>query len=371
MTDEPQTVGAHWRTEIAARRLQFDASQQEAAVRLDQLAGGLRRGRRTWLERLRLRLGRTPNHTGGTAPRGLYLWGGVGRGKTLLMDAFFASLGPVPSERTHFYRFMRSVHEELGRAKGREDPLQLVARRIAGRASALGLDEFFVADIADAMILSGLLEGLFRHGVTLIATSNVPPQDLYKDGLQRQRFLPAIALIEAHIDVVRVDSGVDYRLRYLERAPTYLDCASPHTPEALRQRFQELAGGGVIAPARLMVEGRPIHAVATGPDIAWFDFSELCEGPRSQNDYIDLARLYGTVFVANVPVFTPAHEDAARRFIMLVDEFYDRGVKMVVSAAAPPGELYRGERLRFEFKRAASRLVEMQTAAYLAGRHHA
>jgi cell division protein ZapE len=167
--------------------------------------------------------------------------------------------------------------------------------------------------------------------------------------LQRQRILPAIALIEDHLDVMRVDSGVDYRLRYLERAPTYLDSSSPHTLEALRQRFQELAGGGA-APATLMVEGRPIHAVATGPDIAWFEFSELCDGPRSQNDYIELARLYG---------------------IMLVDEFYDRGVKTVVSAAAPPAQLYRGERLQFEFQRAASRLIEMQTPGYLAGRHHA
>ena len=370
MTEEPQTVGAHWRSEIDARRLQFDASQQQAAVRLDQLADALRRERRAWLDGWRLRLGWRAKHASFSAPRGLYLWGGVGRGKTLLMDAFFASLGPMASERTHFYRFMRGVHEELGRARGRENPLEIVARRIAGRARALCLDEFMVADIADAMILSGLLEGLFRHGVTLIATSNVPPQDLYKDGLQRQRFLPAIALIEDHLDVMRVDSGVDYRLRYLERAPTYLDSSSPHTLEALRQRFQELAGGGA-APATLMVEGRPIHAVATGPDIAWFEFSELCDGPRSQNDYIELARLYGTVFIANVPVFTPSQEDAARRFIMLVDEFYDRGVKTVVSAAAPPAQLYRGERLQFEFQRAASRLIEMQTPGYLAGRHHA
>ncbi len=362
MTDGPQTVGERWRSEIAAQRLQSDPSQEAAAVRLDQVADGLRRRRRMWLGGWR--------RERGSAPRGLYLWGGVGRGKTLLMDAFFTSLGPVPCERTHFYRFMRGVHEELGRAKGRENPLDAVARRIAGRAQAVCLDEFFVADIADAMILSGLLHGLFRRGVTLVATSNVPPQQLYKDGLQRQRFLPAVALIEAHLDVLRVDSGVDYRLRHLERAPIYLDSASPQTARTLTQRFAELAGGGMTAPATLTIEGRPIRAVATGHDIAWFEFSELCEGPRSQNDYIELARRYGTVFVANVPPFTPLEEDAARRFIMLIDEFYDRGVKIVVSAAAPPEALYRGERLRFEFERAASRLIEMQTPGYLAGRHH-
>jgi cell division protein ZapE len=342
--------------------VQFDSAQEAAAARLDAIAAALRRERLGWLNRWRRRR---------SAPRGLYLWGGVGRGKTLLMDAFFTSLGPVPGERSHFYRFMRDVHEELRRVKGRETPLDLVAQRIAKRVRALCLDEFFVADIADAMILSGLLDGLFRRGVTLVVTSNVPPQDLYKDGLQRQRFLPAIALIEAHMDVLQVDSGVDYRLRQLERAPTYLDSASPETPAALRERFTALAGGSAPAPATLVIEGRPIRAVATGPDIAWFEFSELCEGPRSQNDYIDLARLFGTLFISDIPVLTSSHEDAARRFVMLIDELYDRGVKTVVSAAAEPAALYRGERLRLEFQRAASRLVEMQTQAYLAGRHHA
>ena len=335
MTEEPKTVGERWRSEIAAQRLQFDPAQAEAAVCLDRVAESLRHQRHTWLGGWKRSRGRSP--------RGLYLWGGVGRGKTLLMDAFFGSLGPVPRERTHFYRFMRGVHQELGRSQGRENPLEAVARRIAGRAHALCLDEFFVADIADAMILSGLLHGLFRRGVTLVATSNVPPQELYQDGLQRQRFLPAIGLIEAHVDVLRVDSGIDYRLRRLERAPIYFDCALPQTEQTLKERFAELAGGGVTAPATLTVEGRPIRAVATGQDIAWFEFSELCEGPRSQNDYIEIARLHGTVFVANVPVFTPLDEDAARRFIMLIDEFYDRGVKTVVSAAAPPQGLYRGE----------------------------
>jgi cell division protein ZapE len=266
---------------------------------------------------------------------------------------------------------MRRVHAELARIKDREEPLELVAARIAKHARLICLDEFFVADIADAMILGALFTGLFRRGVTLVATSNVAPQDLYKDGLQRQRFLPAIALIESRMDIVHLDSGVDYRLRQLERAPTYLDCGLGTTRSALEARFTALAGGAAIAPVTLRIEGRPLRAVAAGPDIAWFEFRELCQGPRSQNDYIELARLYGTLFIANIPIFTLEDEDAARRFIMLIDELYDRCVKIVVSAAAPPASLYRGERLTFEFQRAASRLVEMQTQQYLAGRHRA
>jgi cell division protein ZapE len=365
----PKTVGARLRDEVAAHRLEFDAAQAAAATRLDELGGELRRRSPGLLRRWRLRIaGQTKG--AGAAPRGLYLWGGVGGGKTLLMDWFFASLQPVRSERCHFYHFMRRVHAELGGIRRRAQPLELVARRVAHEARAICLDEFFVADIADAMILAGLFEGLFRHGVTLVATSNVPPRDLYKDGLQRQRFLPAIGLIESHVEAIQLDSGVDYRLRLLERAPTYLDAHSCATPPALRDRFAALAGGDATGPTTLVIEGRPLRAVATGHDIAWFEFSELCEGPRSQNDYIELARLFGTLFIANIPQFTPQDEDAARRFIMLIDELYDRDVKIVVSAAAAPALLYRGERLQFEFQRAASRLVEMQTQHYLAGQHH-
>jgi cell division protein ZapE len=357
---------------VAEHRLEFDSSQARAAERLDALAaalsvpagGGV-------LQALRSRLSRLPQGAARAAPRGLYLWGGVGRGKTLLMDAFHASLGSGSSEREHFYRFMRGIHAELAQLKGRSDPLDIAAARIAARARVLCLDEFFVSDIADAMILAGLLQGLFRRGVVLVATSNTAPRDLYTDGLQRLRFVPAIELIEAHVDVLKLDSGIDYRLRQLERAPTYLDSLAPETARALQQRFAALAGGDAAGEVTLHVEGRPLRARAVGADIAWFDFRELCEGPRSQNDYIELARLYGTLFITDVPQLTPSDEDAARRFIMLIDELYDRGVKVVVSAAAPPTQLYRGDRLQFEFERAASRLVEMQTQHYLAGSHRA
>jgi cell division protein ZapE len=219
------------------------------------------------------------------------------------------------------------------------------------------------------MILAGLLAGLFRRGVTLVATSNTPPDDLYKDGLQRERFLPAVGSIHEHMDVVHLDGGVDYRLRQLEQAPTYLDSSREETLARLRQRFAALAGESAAGPARLSIEDRYMAAVATGAGMVWFEFSELCEGPRSQNDYIELARLYHTIFISNIPEFTWASEDAARRFIAAIDEFYDRGVKIVVSAAAAPQALYRGERLQLEFQRAASRLIEMQTQQYLAGQH--
>ena len=370
-SDAAKSVSARLEAAVAGHRLEFDAGQARAAERLDALAARLRVPPGGFLEELRSRISWFPQGAERAAPRGLYLWGGVGRGKTLLMDAFHASLRLGSSEREHFYRFMRGVHAELAAIKDRTDPLDLAAARIAQRARVLCLDEFFVSDIADAMILAGLLRGLFRRGVVLVATSNTSPGDLYKEGLQRQRFVPAIELIEAHVDVLHLDTGVDYRLRQLESAPTYLDSSASETALALERRFVALAAGEIAQNVTLQIEGRPLRARAVGADIAWFDFGALCEGPRSQNDYIDLARLYGTLFITDVPQFTPADEDAARRFIMLIDELYDRGVKIVVSAAAPPARLYHGERLQIEFERAASRLVEMQTQHYLAGSHRA
>ena len=374
MANQTHVVTARWNAEVARHRLQFDGAQQAAALRLDALRENLLTPSPTLLARLRSRVQWLSDESVAAAHRGLYLWGGVGRGKTLLVDLFFASLqdapgSPLTAQRSHFHHFMRDVHAELRRIKRQAEPLELVAQQLAARARVICLDEFFVSDIGDAMILAGLFDGLFRRGVTLVATSNLPPQDLYKDGLQRQRFLPAIDLIGRHVDVIHLDGGIDYRLRQLEQAPTYMDSRLPASAAALQERFAALTGTAAAGPATLEIEGRPLHAVNVGHGTVWFEFGELCEGPRSQNDYIELARLYHTIFIANIPPFDTFNENAARRFIMLIDELYDRGVKIVVSAAAPPAELYRGERLRSEFERAASRLVEMQTQHYLAGQH--
>jgi cell division protein ZapE len=301
--------------------------------------------------------------------RGLYLWGGVGRGKTWLMDLFFASLPFRAKERSHFHRFMHATHAALARLRNREDPLEHLADRIAGRTRVLCFDEFFVIDIADAMVLGNLLAALFARGVTLVATSNVPPDHLYRDGLQRTRFLPAIALLKRHTHVLNVDGGLDYRLRLLERGRTWFDAADEDTAARLLKLFDSVAGETGAAGQSITMNHRSIPTLRHAADVVWFDFDALCDGPRSQADYIEIARCYHTVLLTDVPVLGPAREDAARRFVTLVDEFYDRGVKLLVSAPVPPQELYRGERLAFEFERTSSRLIEMQAHSYLARPH--
>jgi cell division protein ZapE len=336
----------------------LDAAQRDAAGRLDRLAAALIAGQKPrWFRPWR--------RASATAPLGIYLWGGVGRGKTHLMDRFYAALPFPERERSHFYEFMQGVHQELRASPAREDPLDEVAERIARRARVVCLDEFHVLDIADAMILSGLLTGLFRRGVSLVLTSNRPPRDLYQDGLQRQRFLPAIALLEAHLEIVHLPGAVDYRQRELARARLYWDSAQADSEAAMRDLFNSLHAGVATGAATLTIRSRPIAALASAPDFVWFDFQALCETARGADDYLELARAYRGVFVSRVPVFTPQNENAARRFLMLIDALYDRGVILVVSAAAEPHALYRGDRLQFEFQRAASRLVEMRTQQYL------
>jgi cell division protein ZapE len=303
--------------------------------------------------------------------RGLYFWGGVGRGKTYLMDNFYESLPFTQKMRVHFHRFMRRVHAELKQLEGQKNPLQLVADTIGREARVICFDEFFVADITDAMILGTLMEELFKRGVTLVATSNIAPDGLYKDGLQRARFLPAIALLKQHTQVVNVDGGVDYRLRALEQVELYHSPLDTAADQSLMASFQSLVpcSGEIEQGVAIEIEGRRIHTRYLAEDVVWFDFSELCDGPRSQNDYIELAREYHSVLVSNVPGLGRDNDDQTRRFINLVDEFYDRHVKLVISAALPLEVLYSEGRLGFEFQRTVSRLLEMQSREYLARPH--
>ena len=359
-----RSVVASLQRDIAAHRLAPDAGQLAAAHRLDLLAQSLMAPRGGLLQALKVT--RTP-----APPKGLWLWGGVGRGKTCLLDRFHQSLGLMPAERTHFYRFMRDVHAALREARHRSDPLQVVAAALAARVRVLCLDEFFVGDIADAMILGGLMEGLFAAGVTLVTTSNQTPDGLYPGGLQRARLLPAIGLIRDHVEVLHIDGPTDYRLRQLSSAHTWLDSALPGNDARLRELFNSLAQGSVTGAAAIDIAGRPVAAVDTSAAAAWFEFDALCATARSADDYIELARRYPTVFIAHIPCLAGPDDDAARRLVMLVDEFYDRGVKLVASAAASPFGLYTGERLRGDFERTASRLTEMQSQQYLAREHRA
>ncbi len=349
---------------LAAHGHAPDASQRAVLARLEDLRRRVL-ARNSVLERgLRLLPRARP------PLRGLYLWGGVGRGKTFLVDEFFAELPAREKRREHFHRFMHDVHARLKRHRNLSNPLAQVAADIAAKCRILCIDEFVVGDVADAMILAVLLESIFRRGVTLVATSNLPPAELYRGGLQRARFLPAIALIERNCRVMELDAGVDYRLRQLERATLYLGPGVPDAEALMASEFARLADGGGEKDVRVQVEGRPVRARREAEDVVWFDFGELCEGPRSAADYIEIARCYQTVFLGGVPVLDANGDDAARRFITLVDEFYDRGVKLVLSAGADaPEALYRGERLAFEFRRTASRLHEMQGRKYLARPH--
>ena len=356
-----------YQRELRARGWQADAAQLAAVARLEQLRVEFR-ARQTGLGlfgRLRRRLWLR----GAPEPvRGVYLWGGVGRGKTWLMDLFFRSLGGG-ARRLHFHLLMRELHASLASLREQQAPLEIIARRMARRSQLWCLDELQVTDIADAMLLGTLFDGLLRAGVTLVFTSNVPPAGLYRDGLQRARFLPAIALLEQRLDVLEVDSGTDYRLRQLRQAPIYLDRADPATPARFAALFSELAGQHGESTRHLTINGRHVNAQRRAGGVVWFSFATLCGTARSADDYAELADRFHTVFVGDIPVLDATQDDAARRLISLVDEFYDRGVKLIATAAATPAQLYRGERLAFEFHRTASRLVEMQSETYLARAH--
>jgi len=295
----------------------------------------------------------------------------VGRGKTYLMDNFYESLPFDNKLRVHFHRFMQRVHQELAALKQQSDPLVVVAQKLSDEASVICFDEFFVSDIGDAMILAGLIDELFKRGVSLVCTSNIEPDGLYQDGLQRARFLPAISLVKQHTEVVNIDGGSDYRLRALEQAELYYYPLNDVARSNLESCFQRLAVEAGSHELELDVNGRCLKAHRHAEDVVWFDFKTLCDGPRSQNDYIELAREFHAVIISDVPQLSVDTDDQARRFINLIDEFYDRSVKVIISADAAIHELYLGERLSFEFERTESRLLEMQSHEYLERAHKA
>ncbi|AXA85132.1 cell division protein ZapE [Lysobacter oculi] len=348
---------------VARGDWQDDPAQRAVLVELDRLHAALGTAQgSTGL------LGRLFGRDEASATRGLYLWGGVGRGKTFLVDLFYDSLDFPQKQRAHFHRFMREIHAQLKAHAGERDPLAAIAKQWRREMRVLVLDEFFVTDIGDAMLLSRLLERLFAEGVVLVTTSNTVPANLYKDGLQRARFLPAIALIERHCVVMEIASSTDYRLRELTRSPVYRVPADDAGDAWLSGRWQTLTH---VAPkaGELQVDGRPIRVRARCHGFAWFDFDALCEGPRAAADYIEIAHEFHTVLLGGIPRFDGGNDDAARRFVTAIDEFYDRHVNLVCTAAASPVELYAGERLAHAFERTASRLIEMQSAEYLASEH--
>jgi cell division protein ZapE len=364
---QPASVLELYQDALRKRGFEPDDSQYSAVRRLQQLYGewsDYKRQRSTAIRRLVV-------HP--PLPRGVYLWGAVGRGKTFLMDSFYRCLPLVRRRRVHFHHFMRDVHRELDELKGIADPLDALAGRIAKRYRLVCFDEIALSDVADALILGRLLTRTLDKGVVYCMTSNYHPDELYKGGLKREDFLPAIDLIKSRLDVIQVDGGADYRKRALQRVKVYHAPLAPETDRALMQAFKHIAEVEEERHA-LDVEGRVIPYRHRAGGVVWFDFKVICGWGRSQNDYIDLAKRFHTVVVSGVPRMGLDRADEARRFTLLVDVFYDQRVKMIVSAAAQPGELLARDvdshdpqlqALVFQFERTASRLAEMQTREYL------
>lgn len=300
---------------------------------------------------------------------GLYFWGGVGRGKTYLVDTFYEALPTDRKMRVHFHRFMHRVHDELKKLKEVKDPLETVADIFKKETDIICFDEFFVQDITDAMLLGGLMQALFARDIILVATSNIVPDELYRNGLQRARFLPAIALVKENTEVVNVDSGIDYRLRTLEQAEIFHSPLDTQADKNLFEYFDKLSPEPGKLDEAIEIEGRLIKTRKVADSIVMFDFTEICETARSQVDYMEISRIYNTVILSNVKQMGQQNDDAARRFIALVDEFYERNVTLIISAAAPITELYTDGTLNFEFRRCISRLQEMQSHEYLAREH--
>ena len=352
-------VREHYEHALKERGFKADPAQRAAVERLQQAYDewvSFKAQRSNAFKRLLIRPG---------VPRGMYMWGGVGRGKSFLMDAFYLELPLVRKTRLHFHEFMRGVHRQLDELKGMADPLDEVARRVAKKYRLICFDEFHVSDIADAMILYNLLKGLFDNGVSFVMTSNYEPSTLYPEGLHRDRILPAIALLKEKLDIINVDAGIDYRKRALEQVNAYHTPLGAGADHALRGAFAALADTEDEDP-RIHIEAREIRALRRAGSVVWFDFATLCGGPRSQNDYLELASLFHTVILSGVPRMSAAMSSEARRFTWLIDVLYDHKVKLIMSADVEPEQLYTEGVLANEFHRTVSRIVEMQSHEYMA-----
>ena len=356
-----QSPLTHYQHLLGTGRFEADPEQLQAVEALDRLWHDLQKQRRPSLaHRLRKK--------GSQQVRGLYLWGSVGRGKTWLMDLFYELLPVRGKQRIHFHRFMQRIHAGLRDLGPVQDPLPQIAESWAQDCRVLCLDEFFVSDIADAMLLAGLLKELFALGVTLVTTSNIEPDGLYRNGLQRAKFLPAIELIKQHAQVLELGGETDFRLRILEQSEIFHQPLDDSAERLMTTSFDRMTAECELAHD-LDINGRNFHAQRRGDGVIWFDFRELCDKPRGSIDYIEIACAFNTVMVSNMPQLLEEDANAARRFIIMVDEFYDRNVKLLISAEKPIDELYTGRKLTFEFQRTASRLTEMQSHDYLARPH--
>ncbi|CAN5905879.1 cell division protein ZapE [soil metagenome] len=351
-------VSEFYQNALSKRGFQSDAAQQRAVDRLQQAYDD-------WVLYKSKRSNRlTRIITRPDVPRGIYMWGGVGRGKSFLMDSFYSVVPVVRKTRLHFHEFMRAVHRQLDELTGVADPLDVVAQRIAKKYRLICFDEFHVSDVADAMLLYNLLNALFANGVSFVMTSNYHPDTLYPDGLHRDRMLPTIALLKEKLDVLNVDSGNDYRKRALEQVNAYLTPLGAATDQNLRDVFARVAETNDEDP-RVNIEGRDLKSLRRAGSVIWFDFATLCGGPRSQNDYLEIASRFHTVILSTIPAMSAAMSSEARRFTWLVDVFYDNKVKLIMSAEVPPDELYTNGTLSNEFHRTVSRIIEMQSREYM------
>ncbi len=355
-----------------------DAAQEQAVAKLENLLITLQADDQLTFSQTLVQQFKTlfPSQRQINKTQGLYLWGGVGRGKTWLMNLFFDELNITQKKRIHFHHFMLEIHEQLtainnpARTKSKtKNPLKHIAKQIAKDYKVLCIDEFIVTNITDAMILSELLHALFKYEICLVATSNRVPDDLYLNGLQRDRFLPAIELIKTHTEVFHLDSGVDHRASLLQHTDTYYTPINETTQQEILLRMQELAITPIIENKVLVIQNRKIKTICASEKIACFAFDEICSTPRASQDYIELAQQFNTIILIDIPLLDEYSDDKARRFIYLIDELYDRNVTLIASAVAEPEKLYRGKMLEFAFHRTSSRLIEMRSQQYLTQAH--